>query len=114
MHLGKNSMIGLTLLMDYFLISNYQPLIYNDFRFLIHARTLFMVIMVTYYENIPDHTLDKHPDMKVVEKAEKVINSYNQQIEEICDIVQEVWRFALPAMTRDPEWEFDVGKFIVL
>ena len=55
-----------------------------------HTRGLFLLIIVSYYENIPDHILDKLPDLNIVERSIEELGSCVEDIKVILEAADEI------------------------
>ena len=82
------------------------------FRLLVHARSIYMFLTVTYYENIPEETWNRHPDLNPLEMAMKEVENHDNQVREFYEAAEQVWHFFIPCLAREPGWNFHPGKKI--
>ena len=54
-----------------------------SFRFLVHCRTLYNLILAKYYANVTDHIFNENPDLNPEERILKELEQCERDIEEI-------------------------------
>ena len=78
-----------------------------------HTRGLFLLIIVSYYENIPDHVLDKLPDLNIVERSIEELGSCVEDIEVILEVTDEILDGSfLATMSADALMKVSFGEWL--
>ena len=80
-----------------------------------HTRGLFLLIIVSYYENIPDHVLDKLPDLNIVERSIEELGSCVEDIQVILEAADEILDGSfLATMSADALMKVSFGECFFL
>ena len=81
------------------------------FRFILHTRSLYLDILVAYYENVPERVMADVPNynpcdnvLDEIEYAEKSVRVINAAANQVLD------GFFMPAFTSDPARNLDLSK----
>ena len=82
------------------------------FRFILHARQMFTLIMLTYYTNVPKELLeDIVPGLDRVERSIQEIEASDKDVKNICEAANAALDGSfMPSLTSKPEWELGLSK----
>ncbi len=79
-----------------------------------HTRSLFLIILVSYYENIPDHVLDKLPDLNIVERSIEELGSCIEDIQVVLEAADDIFDGSfLATMSADALMKVGFGKWAI-
>ena len=77
-----------------------------------YARLLYSLILVTYYNNIPQDILENESSLDPVSEVLEEILGCMTAIESICKAANVAFsRFFMAALKSDPAWNLGLSKF---
>ena len=84
------------------------------FRFILYARLLYSLTLVTYYNNIPQDILENESSLDPVSEFLKELDDSMASIESICKAANVAFsRFFMAALTSDTAWNLGLRKLIL-
>ena len=77
-----------------------------------YARLLYSLILVTYYNSIPQDILKNNSSLDLVSEVLEEILDCMTAVQSICEAANDAFsRFFMAAFTSDPAWDLGLRKF---
>ena len=82
------------------------------FRFILYARLLYSLILVTYYSNIPQDSVENNSSLDPINEVLNEIGGCMTAVYSICEAANDALsRLFMAALTSDPAWDLGLRKF---
>ena len=79
-----------------------------------YARLLYSLILVTYYNNIPQDILENYSSLNPVSEVLEEICGSMTAVQSICKAANHAFgEVFMAALTSDPAWKLGLRKFFV-